>query len=160
MLPLNIFKTVIASTPLISIDLIVKNNKEEILLGKRSNRPAKNCWFVPGGRVLKDETLYCAFTRLLKIELAIRQSKAMFLGVYQHLYADNVTEDNFTTHYIVLAYEINFDGVLSELPNEQHNQYQWFTENELLNSDEVHQNTKWYFQKNKCADNEIVNKIN
>ena len=55
MLPLSTFKTVIASTPLISIDLVIKNNTGRILLGKRTNRPAQGFWFVPGGRVLKDE---------------------------------------------------------------------------------------------------------
>ncbi len=54
MLPLATFKTVINSTPLISVDLVIKNNEGQILLGKRTNRPAKGFWFVPGGWVLKD----------------------------------------------------------------------------------------------------------
>ena len=45
------FATVVESTPLISIDLIVENEQGEILLGKRTNRPARGYWFVPGGRV-------------------------------------------------------------------------------------------------------------
>jgi colanic acid biosynthesis protein WcaH len=49
MLPIETFKTVIASTPLISIDLIVRNNQQQILLGKRLNKPAQGYWFVPGG---------------------------------------------------------------------------------------------------------------
>ena len=61
MLPLDTFKTVIKSTPLISLDLIVKNSEDKILLGKRLNRPAKNYCFVPGSRVLKDESLIIAF---------------------------------------------------------------------------------------------------
>jgi len=63
------FKTVIASTPLIAIDLIVVNERKEILLGKRLNQPAKNYWFVPGGRILKNETLDNAFKRLTLTEL-------------------------------------------------------------------------------------------
>ena len=49
------FTTIIKSTPLVSIDLIVRNIEDNVLLGKRTNRPAQGCWFVPGGRVLKDE---------------------------------------------------------------------------------------------------------
>lgn len=45
------FATVVRSTPLISIDLIVENERGEFLLGKRTNRPAQGFWFVPGGRV-------------------------------------------------------------------------------------------------------------
>ena len=47
------FQTIIGATPLVSIDLIVKNAKGEVLLGYRTNRPAQGYWFVPGGRVQK-----------------------------------------------------------------------------------------------------------
>ena len=51
------FTEVIDRTPLVSIDLVVENEKGEILFGLRKNRPAKDYWFVPGGRILKNETL-------------------------------------------------------------------------------------------------------
>jgi colanic acid biosynthesis protein WcaH len=35
----NTFETVIASTPLISIDLVVKNSQGQYLLGYRNNKP-------------------------------------------------------------------------------------------------------------------------
>lgn len=146
MLPFETFKTIVASTPLISIDLIVRNPQGEILLGKRTNRPAKGYWFVPGGRVLKDESLECAMSRLTKVELNVESSKATFKGVYQHFYDDNFSQDNFTTHYVVLAYELALDEQLLSLPVEQHSEYSWFPEEALLNSCSVHEHTKWYFQ--------------
>ena len=45
MLELEMFKAVIASTPLVSIDLIVMNSQGEILMGLRNNRPAQGYWF-------------------------------------------------------------------------------------------------------------------
>ncbi|EIB9633284.1 GDP-mannose mannosyl hydrolase, partial [Escherichia coli] len=45
----NAFKNIIRNTPLISIDLIIQNEKDEYLVGKRNNRPARGFWFVPGG---------------------------------------------------------------------------------------------------------------
>ena len=54
------FATVVRSTPLVSLDFIVENSRGEFLLGKRTNRPAQGYWFVPGGRVQKDETLEAA----------------------------------------------------------------------------------------------------
>ena len=56
-LDVDTFSTVISSTPLISIDLIVKNKSKKVLLGKRVNEPAFEFWFVPGERVFKDESL-------------------------------------------------------------------------------------------------------
>ncbi len=44
------FLEIIDLSPLVSIDLIVYNDKNEVLLGKRANRPAKDYWFVPGGK--------------------------------------------------------------------------------------------------------------
>ncbi len=161
MLPLNTFKTVIASTPLISIDLIVRNNKQQILLGKRLNRPAQGFWFVPGGRILKDEPLESAFKRLIKVELGVGEQvlqnhNSTFKGIYQHFYNDNVTGNDFSTHYVVLAYEITLTNDLSSLvnalPKEQHNEYKWLTETELLNHKHVHKHTKWYFQEGQNAD--------
>jgi colanic acid biosynthesis protein WcaH len=58
----ELFSTVIESTPLISIDLVVKNNLGQTLLGQRLNKPAKGFWFVPGGRILKDESLATALS--------------------------------------------------------------------------------------------------
>jgi colanic acid biosynthesis protein WcaH len=147
------FKNIVKSTPLVSIDLIVKDTVGRILLGQRKNRPAKGFWFVPGGRVLKDESLEFAYNRLLKEELDIKTLGSNFIGIYQHFYDDNFSEDNFTTHYIVLAYEMTFKGNLSSLPHEQHSRYEWFSEKELIDNQKVHLHSKWYFQKNKQADN-------
>ena len=152
MLPFATFKTVIKSTPLVSIDLIVRNSEGQILLGKRTNRPAKGNWFVPGGRVIKDESLEDAFSRLIEAELDLFKTTSSFKGVYQHFYDDNFSEELFTTHYVVLAYEIEFNGALASLPTEQHAVYKWFDEKELLVNDTVHTHTKWYFQKDKQAD--------
>ena len=140
------FKTVIASTPLISIDLVIKNSKGEYLLGYRTNQPAKNFWFVPGGRILKHEPMDTAFIRLCKNELGLSavRHEAKFLGPYEHFYQDYVFGDDVTTHYVVLGYEIVVDINIAELPNEQHNEYKWFTKAELLASDDVHILSKWY----------------
>lgn len=156
MLKLNIdkFESIIECTPLVSVDFIVENNQGEILLGKRNNRPAKGFWFVPGGRILKDESLNMAFYRLIKEELNIENLfvEPEFLGIYQHFYDDNVTEKKFSTHYVVLAYTIKLSNITPNLPKKQHSQYHWFSKKKLLESNEVHEHSKWYFLDNKKAD--------
>ena len=57
---------IIKATPLVSIDLIIRNPSHKILLGKRINRPAKDYWFVPGGRIIKNETIAHALKRISK----------------------------------------------------------------------------------------------
>jgi len=143
----NTFSSIIQNTPLISIDLIVKNKQGQILLGKRLNKPAQNFWFVPGGRVFKDEILSDAFTRTVKEELGINLKKddARFYGVYEHFYDDNVFNNDFSTHYIVLAHEIQINDITKT--NNQHSQYKWFDKDKLLNDNNVHKYTKDYFKK-------------
>ncbi|MBF7072219.1 GDP-mannose mannosyl hydrolase [Glaciecola sp. MH2013] len=157
MLSEETFKIIVASTPLVSIDFVVRDLQGKILLGKRVNRPAQGSWFVPGGRVLKGESVEQAYSRLLKIELGMDKTSSCFKGVYQHFYEDNFSEEPFTTHYIVLAYEVIFDGTTESLPVVQHNDYHWFSEDMLLDDDDVHLHTKWYFQKDKQADILITN---
>lgn len=142
----DIFKTIVAYTPLVSIDLLVRNCAGEVLLGRRRNRPAKGFWFVPGGRVRKDENLDAAFARLSEMELgqSIPRNKANLLGFYEHFYADNFSNAEFGTHYLVMAHELLVSD-LDNLPNEQHNAYRWFSPAALLADDSVHDNTKAYF---------------
>ena len=142
------FSTVIESTPLVSIDLVITNERNEALLGQRLNRPAKGYWFVPGGRILKDEPLAKAFMRLTQEELGecFSIEQAQLLGPYDHFYDDNVFGDEFTTHYVAIAYQLKITRPLENLPlDQQHQGYRWIPIEQLLANDEVHIHTKWYF---------------
>lgn len=128
-LPDETFKSIIQHTPLISIDLIVRNEVGEVLLGKRVNAPAKGYWFVPGGRVRKNETLDDAFVRLVREELGIESGvtrvDAKFLGVFEHFYDDCVFGDDISTHYIVLAYTLSLTSIRKINGISQHHEFKW-----------------------------------
>ena len=114
----NDFKELIKNAPLISIDLILKNKNREVLLGFRKNSPAKNKWFVPGGRIQKGEFRQEAFKRITTDELnqEIDIKDATFLKVTEHHYSDNTYEiEGFGTHYVVLIYTIVFFTFLPTL---------------------------------------------
>ncbi|MCY9804053.1 GDP-mannose mannosyl hydrolase [Vibrio scophthalmi] len=149
MLPLKTFEMIIEHTPLISIDLVVYNPKGQVLLGYRSNRPAQGFWFVPGGRIQKDESMSSAFKRLTRNELGSEfcLEQAEFIGPFEHFYTDNVSGDDFTTHYVVLGYRLFVDDRLLALPTEQHSQYTWMEVGQLLNHSNVHQHSRWYFSQ-------------
>lgn len=143
------FKQVIRNTPLVSIDLVIENPQGEILLGWRSNSPAKGYWFVPGGRILKDEHFGDAFRRIVKTETGLNFSleEAFFLGVFEHLYPnDNAVEDpSFGTHYVVIAYRLKLSKTPENIPNEQHTDYWWASLDDILDDPNVHINTRNYF---------------
>lgn len=155
MLPLSEFAKVVENTPLVSIDLIVEDAEGRILLGKRNHSPAKGKWFVPGGRVLKNETILCAFQRLLREELNsdTETFSFEFHGLYQHLYDDSFFSECVSTHYVVLAYSLRLAAGECPLPPyKQHSEYRWLTRDDLLINPCVHTHTKWYFMSGATAD--------
>ena len=138
------FKTVVDSTPLISIDILLKKDNK-ILLGKRINKPAQGYFFSTGGRINKNESIDNAMARVALNELNIElKSIPKFIGVFEHFYDDSIYND-VSTHYVNLAYEYEVEEAL-DLPTEQHNEYQWFSIDELLESKQVHKYTKDYFR--------------
>jgi len=67
---------VIERAPLVSIDLVLRDADGRILLGRRNHEPAKDTWFVPGGRIQQGESLDGAFARIAQAELGARLTRA------------------------------------------------------------------------------------
>jgi colanic acid biosynthesis protein WcaH len=142
------FAQVVRNTPLVSIDLIIRDPDQRVLVGLRTNAPAKGKWFVPGGVVRKYERLVDAFARIVKAEIGLDApiDDAKFVGVYEHLYDDNVFgEEGFGTHYVVLAHQLNVDHQPPIMSDRQHSGFRWMTPTELISSPDVHPNTRAYF---------------
>ena len=143
----QVFLQIVANAPLVSIDLIVANARDEILLGQRVNAPARGAWFVPGGRIRKNETMANAYARVCNDELGMYQDirHAMFAGVYEHFYDDNFAgAPGISTHYVVMAYRLTVAEALTP-PHEQHSVYRWVKPGDIAADDSVHRNTRAYF---------------
>ena len=140
---------VVRLAPLVSIDLIIENSKGQVLVGMRNNEPAKGFWFVPGGRILKNETIADAFERVIKAELGIDAdyARAEFIGAFNHMYDTNFAQQQgFGTHYVVLAYRIKLNDEVDITADDQHSELLWLDKDQLLNNEKVHPHTKAYFQ--------------
>ena len=143
------FQALITGGPLVSLDLIVRDAGGRVLVGRRRNRPAQGWWFVPGGRVGKNERLDEAFRRICEAELGCAHERrdTRFLGVYEHLYDDNALGvAGLGTHYVVMGHEWTAMA-LPPVPDAQHHEVTWMTVLELLAHPEVHENTKAYFRQ-------------
>jgi len=142
------FKSIIKLTPLVAFDMIIDYN-DKILLGKRINDPAKGFYFIPGGRILKNETLESACKRLTQAELGIEinLNKFTFHMNAEHIYDNNFFNDDFKTHYVCLCYKYRLTDEEFQKINidSQHEETKWMSIKELLINDYVHQNTKNYF---------------
>jgi len=142
------FSQVIAQMPLFAIDLVVLNEHKQMLVGKRLNKPAKDYWFVPGGRIVKGESLEEGFKRLTLNELgkSIELKQAKLLGLFEHFYENSVFSDEISTHYINAAHVlmIKQDDLKSLPTDEQHAGYRWMNLEEIKNNESVHEYTKAY----------------
>jgi len=147
-LPLNEFLEVVIRAPLVSIDLIVRDDDGRVLLGLRRNAPARGYWFIPGGCIRKNETLDVAFGRIALDELGVtaQRADAHLLGVFDHLYDENAGDlPGFGTHYVVLAHALP-QGIAVTPPPEQHSEYRWLSVEALLADPQVHEYSKAYFR--------------
>lgn len=142
------YLAVVKNAPLVAVDLIIRNRKNEILLGLRKEEPAKGFWFVPGGRIHKGETIQKAFGDIARYKLGINVefSDTALLGVHEHFYDTNPYGlEKCSTHFLSIVYEINVDFLrIDQLPDDQHEGWKWFSFTDLMDSPEVHDNTKQF----------------
>jgi len=142
------FALVISATPLVSIDLIIRNDRDEVLLGLRRNRPAQGMWFVPGGRIRKNEVLKVALQRIAQAELGVPLQAWNLLGAYDHIYPDNALgRKGLGTHYVALGCACTLQPGYAIRADAQHAELRWWPRDELLASPLVHQNTRRYFEE-------------
>jgi colanic acid biosynthesis protein WcaH len=140
---------IVRLAPLVAIDLVIRNSRNEALLGLRNNEPAKGFYFVPGGMILKGERLAGAFARILKNEtnLSGRIEDARLVGAFEHFYDNNRFGDpDYDTHYVVIGYELKLADTAALKMDAQHSELRWWTQSELLDSPQVHDNAKAYFR--------------
>lgn len=147
-LPKDEFLELIKTTRLPSIDLIIFDEDNRILLGKRMNRPAKGFHFVPGGRIFQGETEEAAFQRISEKELGIIIPPEQCIRMekeYKHDYEDNMFGVvGIGTHYDPIAYVIHLSNTVQFKNDDQHASLQWWTKQAALESNQVHPYTKDY----------------
>lgn len=143
------FRTLVQTAPLVSLDLVILDGAGHVMVGMRTNQPARGTWFVPGGIIFKNERLDDAFRRILKAEtgLELPRSQARHIGLFEHFYATNrFGEPGYGTHYVVNAYRIELQERPAVALDDQHTHVRWLQPQELLAYAEVHENTKAYFR--------------
>jgi colanic acid biosynthesis protein WcaH len=131
LIPESEYKTILENIPLPAVDLIVKC-EDGVLLGRRTNSPAKDTWFVPGGRVHKSESLKNAVKRIAKDEIGTSVEIKQQVGSYSNKYSESefrdISKHYITTLYIVKPLSENFQKdsqnsklkIFASLPDQTH----------------------------------------
>ena len=140
MLDINTFKIILEHAPLVSIDLCIVHD-DCILLGKRSNRPLKDRWFTPGGRIFKNERWQDAISRIALDELGIQNNPEFqfkIMGLWDHIYSDSIFGSAFSTHYVNIPHYVFLDRKPKIFLGDQHSEFNWFKLSEVNSENSFH----------------------
>ena len=147
-LPNARFKRIVADAVLVSLDLLVVNDRAEVLVGRCRNRPAKGFLFVPGGRIQKGESLAAALERISSAEIGVtlERQDARLYGIYDHFYADDAFGETGTgTQYVVIACLFGIPSFVPQAHDDQHDELRMVPIEELVKHPEAHPYTRNYF---------------
>ncbi|MFA6391463.1 MAG: NUDIX domain-containing protein [Patescibacteria group bacterium] len=123
----NKYKEFMEELPICTVDILFFNhNKQSVLLLKRVNKPLKNAYFSPGGRMIKNETFEDCAVRQAKTELGLKidKKKLVFGGVINEIHKESIYPK--TNYHCVNVY---FGYVLTKTKiklDSQHSSAEWF----------------------------------
>ena len=121
-LPHKLFLKTFRYVPRVAVDILVKNQKSEIILTKRNIAPLKGLWHIPGSYIIKNEKITDCIERIAKDEIGIRISgkKAKLVGVSEDMIADQ------RGHTIDIIYEIGIEKALEFKPTSEAEEIKFF----------------------------------
>ncbi|MCF7800318.1 NUDIX domain-containing protein [Candidatus Babeliales bacterium] len=99
-IPKEEYEKILKKIPISCIDLIIVNPKKEFLIIKRKNNPAKNKWWIPGGRILKNEIFKDAALRISKKETGLNCNFIKIMGVVETRFKESAFNNKNGTHTI------------------------------------------------------------
>jgi ADP-ribose pyrophosphatase YjhB (NUDIX family) len=112
--------------PVASVDLVVTNRHEEILLGRLTDRWSQHgtyAWGLPGREVMFGENLRTAAVRSLDEEVGLTATSVRFLSVNSNF--------GFGNHYICIALLVQATGTLVNKRPDDWKTWEWFQRSAL-----------------------------
>ena len=162
MLSTAVFLGVVDAVPLVAMDLIIVRGSTEVLLGLRNNAPAKGQWFVPGGRIRKNEPMQEALARVAREELGLDLTtlprNPVHMGAFEHFYPDSFAGDvGVSTHYVVMGNLVHLPaGTELAAADAQHSTLRWWPLAQAAASADVHRYTKDYVTALLLSNRELL----
>lgn len=130
MIPTELYSKIHELLPIVCIDLVIVKNGH-ILLLKRNRKPAEGQYWLPGGRMLRDETFVDGAKRLALGETGLHVDAIETLGVDNLMFPDDPFGHGKGTHTVTVIVkcvpvdtEVKIDG--------NHDTYVWWDPSELI----------------------------
>jgi colanic acid biosynthesis protein WcaH len=119
-------------------DVCVLDDKGDILLGFRQQKPLMNVWWTIGGRMFPGETFQQSAARKLRAEvsLKIEPNRFLYVNTYLCLNGERAQEpQNHSCHMldIMMAVVLSENEIQQIKHNEEYSQVEWWSIAEVIN---------------------------
>lgn len=91
-IPEKDYKKIVENMPICCVDLVLYHDNN-VLLVKRGTEPFKGVWWLPGGRIYKNERLEEAAVRKAHEELGLKVKVVKKIGVYETMFKESNFSD-------------------------------------------------------------------
>ena len=113
-----LYNKIIDVLPILCVDGFIVDD-DKILLLKRNNYPAINEWWVPGGRVVKNELLCDSIIRKVKEETGLDVEILNQIGITETIFETKHTVN------VCFSLRVKSDNINITI-NSEHSEYKWF----------------------------------
>jgi colanic acid biosynthesis protein WcaH len=106
----SVYKIILQNIIVETVDVLIMNNKWQVLLWLRSNQPLQNVYYIPWWRREKNEKILDSVKRKMMQELwiDIDARKLIFLWIYDDIFENSIFE-NVSSHYSSITYVYHLD---------------------------------------------------
>lgn len=125
--PVEEYRRVLSTMPIVCVDCVVVNDKGQYLLVRRDNEPLKGEYWVPGGRLHKGERLAEAVQRKMRQEIGVDVEIIRNLGFFEEFFDKTAENAEGGVHTISMVYLVKPQGGTIKL-DEQSSDWGWFDE--------------------------------
>ena len=115
-----------SSMPVVCVDALITNEKNEYLLVKRKNEPLKNKFWMVGGRLHKNELTKNGIKRKIKEETGIKKGVLKYLGHFEEFFEKTEQKINTNFHSISFVYLFFVNSNVEVKLDSQSLEYKWF----------------------------------
>ena len=153
MIPEKIYSKIHALMPIACVDLVVWREGQVLVL-KRKDEPLRGGWFVPGGRVLRDEHLSYACARIVRDEACLESGFPRFVGYDETMFDTDPFHHGKGTHTVNLIFAVpGADGRVKL--SSRHSAYQWLEPYEIVRNSDYHPYIRRIVQKAQLLEIDI-----
>jgi len=119
------YRKFLSAMPIVCVDCLVVNDKGEYLLVKRKNQPLKGEYWVPGGRLHKNERLVDAVHRKMREEIGVDVEIVENLGFFEEFFEETEQDAEGGVHSLSVVYLVTLCSYNIKL-DDQSTGWGWF----------------------------------